>query len=141
MGIKFGVAVEAYRKKIFIYLSQNDGHHCSFAEIKLSHGKEMITNSYLLYPDGVIGMLFVNNFLQFKVYKKIPQMWVPSELQMKALTETLPQEYIMFSGEHQIREMSENDLLPKEEYVSDTQRFKNPRSVWDTVVAKCLAGE
>ncbi|MBP6948914.1 MAG: hypothetical protein KBC41_01925 [Candidatus Pacebacteria bacterium] len=140
MGIKFGIAVEAYRKKLFIYLSQGKEHHCSFAEIKLGIGNVLYTESYLLYPDGVVGVLSVNNFFQFKVCRKITNIWVPTKTQMQALQGTLLEENIMFSGEYQIKEMSESDLFPRAEHTTDEMRFKNPKGAWDTVVARCLFG-
>jgi hypothetical protein len=138
MGIKLGIAGEAAKKKLFIYLAISVEHHLPLAEIKTMEEKKPFLVFYLRYPDGVIGFLEKNNTCQLKVVKKEEVVWVPTEPQMRAIQGTLPKEMIMFSGEYQVREMTENDLFPPEEHVSVMERFKKPKGIWDVAVAHCL---
>jgi hypothetical protein len=138
MGIKLGIAGEASRKNLFIYLAINKEHHLPLAEIKTHVEKNSTMFFYLRYPDGVIGFLEKNNSCQLRVQRKVEVLWVPTEVQMSALQGTLSKEFIIFAGEYQVREMTESDLFPPQEHESVMERFRNPEGIWDKVVAGCL---
>lgn len=138
MGIKLGIAGEASQKNLFIYLAVNHEHHLHLAEVKVVKDKQSFLTFYLRYPDGVIGFLEKNNSYQLRVVRKEEVVWVPTEIQMSALQGTLSKEFIIFAGEYQVREMTENDLFPPEEHQSVMVRFRKPKGVWDMAVAHCL---
>jgi hypothetical protein len=138
MGIKLGIAGEASKKNLFIYLAVSNEHHLHLAEVKVMKEKKPFLSFYLRYPDGVIGFLEKNNSYQLRVVKKEEVVWVPTEIQMSALQGTLSKEFIIFAGEYQVREMTENDLFPPEEHPSVMARFRKPRGIWDKAVARCL---
>jgi hypothetical protein len=135
MGIKLGVAGEASKKNLFIHLAVNNEHHLPLAEVKVVTQKKPFLCFYLRYPDGVIGIL---DNRQLNVIKKEVVVWVPTEVQMSALQGTLPKEFIIFDGEYQVREMTENDLFPPQEHESVEARFRSPEGIWDKAVAYCL---
>ena len=65
--------------------------------------------------------------------------WVPTREQWKALTGTLPKERIIFDGEYEVSDTQLSYFPPPAIHVSDEERFRNPRGIWERVVACYLS--
>lgn len=136
MGLKIGFAVLAAKRGRYVRLNTRDGHPHSLARV-VRRGR---TRFCLIYPDGKTGFLFVNRNQQFDLWfvKFEPQGFVPTREQSMARDGTLPCERIMFNDGYTVSEKPPEYLPPPAVHLTDEERFRNPRGLWEKVVASCL---
>ena len=141
MGIKLGFAGLASKRNLFISLNAKE-HPFTLAQVFFLFEEDGSAfgraKCYLLYPDGSIGLLSMNNVRQLSRSELIVRDWVMTKEQCDAINGTLPMELVMFSGEYTARDFSMAELLPKAEHTSDDERFNDPQDPWTKAVAHCL---
>lgn len=134
MGLKSGFAIFASEQKLFVALS---GHPYGFAHVKCFFEGDRL-KSFLLYPDGSVGLLNLNQYCQLNVGQLIKRHWVPTSEQMMAIHGKVPPELIVFRGEYQVGEVTSRDLSPQEEH-RGLDRFVDPLGLWNQAVAKIVS--
>ena len=136
MGLKYGFAGMAAQKKLFVSLNSSFGY--GLAQVRLND-----RNAFeLVFPDGNIGVLRMAQNRQLELAKTIRNSdpnWTPSPEQVLAQEGKLPKELIMFEGSYQIKELLPlTDSLPPPLHMTDEARFKDPKGVWEEIVALSL---
>ena len=139
MGLKFGIAVQAAKDRLYVPLGRKDGNIAfSFARIYFCETENSF-ELYVRYLNGVVGRLFFNNGFQLEVRSHQQVDWVPTKIEMEVMQgiTSFHPSLVIFEGRHSVREIPESELLPPALH-SNSDRFKNPKGLWNRVVAEAL---
>lgn len=144
MGIKIGMMTEASLRKLYIPLKLKAGEHRPMAYAKAFFFEKDGQPVYALrYLNGVLGRMRFDQEGQLEATFFQPTAWVPTREQWEAMQGSdLPADLIVFDGKHPVYEVTEEELkcLPPAKHLTDEDRFRNPRGLWDESVAFICGG-
>lgn len=115
MGLKLGMAAFAANQGprgdggLFVPVKLNEGKPFPLAQVVFMYDGKSDVQHALRYPHGELGYLMLSRDRQLEVLFIEEFPWVPTKLQMEAITGTLPKWRIVFNGSHEVHEVLEKE--------------------------------